>query len=177
MRIVGGFYKGRNLVEFKGEEVRPTSDMVRESLFNILRDRIEGCTFLDLFSGTGAMGIEALSRGAKKVTFNDIKRDSIKIINENLAKLKITDNVKVTNFDAISFIEKTNEKYDVIFLDPPYKTNLGVLTLSKISKILAEDGVVIYENEKEYTEDTFDLEIVDKRKYGRAYLTFFKELK
>ena len=86
MRIVGGKYKGRVLAEFKGQDIRPTADMVRESLFNILQFKIFSASFLDLFSGTGAMGIEALSRGAKKVHFNDADKKSIAVLKQNLSK-------------------------------------------------------------------------------------------
>ena len=89
MRIVGGKYKGRTLVVFDGNAVRPTSDKVRESLFNILQFDIAGACFLDLFCGTGAMGIEALSRGAKSVTFNDASKDSLKILSKNVDRLAI----------------------------------------------------------------------------------------
>ena len=87
MRIVGGKYRSRVLTSFAGEDVRPTSDMVRESLFNILQGKIAGKTFLDLFCGTGAVGIEALSRGANKVTFNDLSKDSIALTKKNLEKV------------------------------------------------------------------------------------------
>jgi len=174
VRIVGGIYRGRTLNEFRGQDVRPTPDMVRESLFNILQFRIKGATFLDLFSGTGAMGIEALSRGAKSVTFNDRARDSVNIIKSNLSKLGITDGVRVCNQDALSVL-KSGEKFDIIYIDPPYKTELGVKALELVSLALNDGGVAIFEDEKEFSGEIAGLKITDRRKYGRVRLTFFEK--
>ena len=104
MRIIGGIHGGRILTEFDNIGVRPTSDMVRESLFNILRDRIEDATVLDLFCGTGAVGIEALSRGASHVTFNDNNSKSLECLNKNLISLKIIDGFSVSIRDGLAFL-------------------------------------------------------------------------
>ena len=104
MRIVGGNYRSRKLAEFKGDAIRPTADSVRESLFNILRNRVEGCDFLDLYCGTGAVGLEALSRGANSVTFNDLSRESLAVLKKNLEILKINGGVTVKNSDAATFL-------------------------------------------------------------------------
>ena len=116
MRIVGGKYGGRVLSGFEGKDIRPTSDKARESLFNILRDRIYGSNFLDLFCGTGAIGIEAISHGAKTVTFNDIERKSLAVLKSNLEKLKVTEDYKITNFDALSFLMRVQPIYDIIYM-------------------------------------------------------------
>ncbi len=175
MRIVGGAYRGRTLLEFKGQAVRPTSDMVRESLFNILQFKIAGKTFLDLFCGTGAVGIEAISRGAEHVTFNDVSRDSIALTKSNLQKVGIVDGYEITSYNGGEYFNYTDKKFDYIFIDPPYKSDLGEKALNGISKILADDGMAIYENEKPFTDEIDGLIIVDRRKYGRAHLTFFKK--
>ena len=174
MRIVGGTFKSRVLLEFKGNDVRPTADKVRESLFNILQSRIYGSEFLDLFAGTGAMGIEALSRGAKRVFFNDKSRDSVNLVKKNLEKLGIEDGVKVVNLDAVSLLKTTTEKFDIIYIDPPYQSEFGEQALSVVSSVLKDDGVVIYENEKPFSKEISGLIKTDERKYGRVYLTFFK---
>lgn len=174
MRIVGGTYKSRVLLEFKGNEVRPTADKVRESLFNILQNRIYGSDFLDLFSGTGAMGIEAVSRGAKSVTFNDKSRDSIALIKKNLEKLGISDGIKVVNFDAVTYLLGASDKFDIIYIDPPYKSEFGEKALNVASVALKENGVIVYENEKPFLGEVKGLVKTDERKYGRVYLTFFK---
>lgn len=175
MRIVGGIYKGRKLNEFKGGQVRPTSDMVRESLFNILQFKIQGKTFLDLYCGTGAVGIEALSRGASKVTFNDVSRESLSLTQSNLQKLGVTGGFNVTGKDANSFSLTTNEKFDFIFLDPPYQDGVSDQTLDSLADLLTDSGVIIYENEKVFDGAPSKLEVVDRRKYGRAHLTFLKK--
>ena len=174
MRIVGGTYKSRVLLEFKGNDVRPTADKVRESLFNILQNRIYGSEFLDLFSGTGAMGIEALSRGAKRVVFNDKARESISLIRKNLEKLGVTENFEVTNLDAVTCLLGSVDKFDIIYIDPPYKSEFGERALDVAVKALKENGIVVYENEKPFTREVNGLIKYDERKYGRVYLTFFK---
>lgn len=174
MRIVGGEYKGRVLCEFKGDAVRPTADKVRESLFNILSFSVRGAKFLDLFSGTGAVGIEALSRGAENVTFNDLNRSSLDILRKNLSKLKIENGVKVYNADALAFDKACGGKFDIIFIDPPYKLNLLAGALETAAKLLEEDGIIVAEDEKPFNGEIKGLVKTDERKYGRVYLTFFK---
>lgn len=175
MRIVGGKYKGRTLVVFDGNAVRPTSDKVRESLFNILQFDIAGACFLDLFCGTGAMGIEALSRGAKSVTFNDASKDSLKILSKNLQKVGVANGYEISNRDAIGFLESTSAKYDIVYIDPPYATDLGERAVEIVSRALNADGIVILEGEKDFDGEISGLIKYDQRKYGRARLTFFKK--
>ena len=175
MRVVGGLYKGRTLLEFKGQEVRPTSDMVRESLFNILQFKISGKSFLDLFCGTGAVGIEALSRGAREVTFNDLSKESLALTKRNLEKLSISDKVELFNRKGEDFHLYTNKLFDYIFIDAPYKDQAGINALKSAHKLLNENGVVIYENEKSVDQDVEGLIKFDQRKYGRAILTFYQK--
>ena len=175
MRIVGGKYRGRVLTEFVGRDIRPTSDKARESLFNILQFKVFGKTFLDLFCGTGAVGIEALSRGAKKVTFNDLDKRSIELLRKNLDKLKVEEEYCVKNGDALNLLKSTAEKFDYIYIDPPYKTDLGVGALQIVADVLAEGGTVIFEDEKPFTAFAPGLKVVDERKYGRIHLTFFQK--
>ena len=175
MRIVGGKYKHRVLNEFKGKDIRPTSDMAREAIFNILQFKIIDKTFLDLFCGTGAMGIEALSRGAKSAHFNDADRKSIALLKENLTKLKVEEEYSITNLDGITFLKNTDKKFDFIYLDPPYNTDLGEKALEVINNALSENGIVIFEDQKPFNKDISNLKIVDTRKYGRIHLTFFSK--
>ena len=126
MRIVGGKYKGRRLAEFKGRDIRPTSDQTRESLFNILQFRIYGKSFLDLFCGTGAVGIEAYSRGAGKVVLNDVSRESVKLAKANLEKLGIAD-VEVKTSDALTLLDtvmKNSITYSSMRLTPIKQASL-----------------------------------------------------
>ncbi len=180
MRIVGGVFKGRVLLEFKGKDIRPTSDMARESLFNIIKNKIVGADFLDLFCGTGAVGIEALSRGAKSVVFNDFSRESISISKKNLEKVDKEKISKATNaifknFDARRYLESVSEKFDIIFIDAPYNSDFIEDILSLSSKALKESGIIVFEDEKKVEYSNKDLIDYDVRKYGRAVFTFFKK--
>ncbi len=174
MRIVSGIYRSRVLKEFKGSDIRPTSDIVRESLFNILMPIIGGNSFLDLFCGTAAVGIEAISRGADRVDFVDVSKDSVKLASENLASLQRKERPVFS--DGVSYLTRTANKYGIIFLDPPYKSDLGIKALETISKtdVLKEGGIVVYENEKPFEGEIDGLEKYDERRYGRAYVTFFR---
>jgi len=174
LRIVGGKYKGRTLVAFDGEKIRPTADKVRESLFNILQFKIAGANFLDLFSGTGAMGIEALSRGARKVTFNDCSKQSIAVLRKNLEKLKVEEEYVVKNTLAQTFLTGNTEKFDVIFIDPPYNSGLILEVLPLAKSALSDDGIIVVEDERPTCIEVDGLLRSDERKYGRVYLTFFK---
>ncbi len=175
MRIVGGAFKGRTLYTFEGEDIRPTPDKVREALFNIIQDRIYGARFLDLFAGTGAMGIEALSRGASAVTLNDKDRQSQALIKKNLTKLNILDKVTVTALDGVAFALSGRQKYDIIYIDPPYKAGLNEIAVCSAKSSLADDGVIILESETEFDSALEGLVVTDKRKYGRVRLTFFEK--
>lgn len=173
MRIVGGSLKSRRLCEFKGDFIRPTSDSARESLFNILRDRTEGSSFLDLYCGTGAVGIEAYSRGAETVVFNDVSKESLAVLRKNLERLGIADRVQVKNTDARAFIESCARKFDIIFMDPPYDFGEDMLP-EGLYNALNEGGIAVYESEKPFSGELAGLKVTDRRRYGRAHLTFFK---
>ena len=177
MRIIGGTFKGRNLTSFNGDKIRPTSDMARESLFNILRDKVVGCAFLDLFGGTGAVGIEACSRGANKVVIVDISRESVSVAKKNLEKTGNPTGIEIKNRDALDYLKTTDTAFDIIFIDPPYKSEIIPSVLKAIAdgNALKDGGVVVTETETEYAGETFSLIKTDERKYGRARFTFFKK--
>ena len=180
MRIIAGKYKGKILNSFKLDTTRPTSDMVRSSLFNIIGEKIIDSDFLDLFGGTGACGIEADSRGAKKVTIVDHHIESINLINKNI-KLVKSGNINVVNQDYdkfLSYCKDSKLKFDIIFIDPPYKSNFGEISIDYIldNHLVKDDGLIIWEHDKE------KLQILDKyanfnirtKKYGIKYLTIFE---
>lgn len=182
MRIVSGFFRGRKLKAPFGKDIRPTSDMVKESLFNILFTKIEDSIFLDLFSGTGNIGIEALSRGARFCYFVDNNFNSIRCLKDNLDLLDIKGKFEIINSDvskAIEFFKKKNIKFDIIFIDPPYYKNLAHQTLIMLSdsNILDEDGVIVVEHHKnDIIEDVYNTLLKTKsKKYGETILTFYKE--
>lgn len=175
MRIVAGKYRGRTLLEFSGDDIRPTADRVRESLFNIIQNKTPNSVFLDLYSGTGAMGIEALSRYAKSVTFNDLSKNSLALLRKNLEKLKVDDEFEISNCDAVRFLSQTTKKFDIIFIDPPYKSEQKKDSLPYCANVLSDDGIIIFEDESEWTGSIEGLTVYDKRKYGRVHLTFFRK--
>ncbi len=175
MRIVGGTFRSRVLSDFDGDKIRPTSDKVRESLFNILNGKVYSKRVLDLFCGTGAIGIEAISRGAGLVTFNDFSLDSLALLKKNLARLKIDGGYEITNLDGVAFLEKVSARYDIIYIDPPYKTDLGRRALDRVSFSLNDGGVAVFEDEKPFDGEVKGLKIVKEKKYGRVYLTFFEK--
>lgn len=148
MRVITGTARGRKLLELKGTDIRPTTDKVKESIFNIVQFDIEGRRVLDLFAGTGQLGIEAISRGAESVTFVDASKDSVKLVKDNLlhCEMKAT----VVNEDSLSFLERCG-KFDLIFIDPPYASDLVDRVLEKIIKfdILSKSGIIIYETVRE----------------------------
>ena len=175
MRIIAGKYRGLNLAEFKGAEIRPTADRVKESLFNILSPLIAGAEVLDLFCGSGNLGIECLSRGAKSVHFNDVSKASIEVFKKNAAKLSGKDKYTVTNYDFKRCLDAT-EDFDLIFIDPPYASDAGIEALKIISRYdkLKEGGVAVYERDRAFEGEIDGLEMFDERKYGKTYLSFFR---
>ena len=177
MRVIGGKYRSRVLAEFKGDAVRPTSDRVKESLFNILSLSLRGARVLDLFCGSGALGIESLSRGASEVVFNDLSKDSIAILKKNLTALRIEKSeATILNYDYAVCLNGKIGQFDFIFIDPPYRYDYGVAALEIISKnkLLKEGGVVVYERDRSFEGEIAGLERYDERKYGKTYLTFFR---
>ena len=148
MRIISGTARGRKLREPSGNDIRPTTDMVKESIFNIIQFDVEGRKVLDLFAGTGQLGIEALSRGAASAVFVDSKQDAVKLVRENLIHCGFEDNVQVLPRDALGFLEG-GEKFDLIFVDPPYGSGLAEKTLTKIIEFdkLNANGIIICETE------------------------------
>ena len=178
MRIIGGKYKSRILKGFEGEAVRPTSDRAREALFNILSFKVINARVLDLFSGSGAVGIESLSRGAQEVLFNDNAKQSIALIKSNLSALKITldEKVRLSNYDYLTCLDTARGQFDIIFIDPPYAFDYGVKALEKIAKkrLLNENGVAVYERDRAFEGEVEGLEKYDERRYGKAFFSFFR---
>lgn len=179
MRIIGGKYRSRILAEFPGEEVRPTSDRAKESVFNILALRLRGARVLDLFAGSGALGLESLSRGAAEVVFNDLSKDSLAIVKKNLNMLKIPVNgaeAKVTQGDYLTCLSTVRGEFDVVFLDPPYRFDYGKTGLEAMVKhgVLKSDGIAVYERDRPFEGEVNGLEKYDERKYGKTYVTFFR---
>lgn len=177
MKVISGKIKGRSLKTLKGLDIRPTPEKVKESLFNILGESIVNKKLLDLFAGSGNIGIEALSRGAGEVCFVDNDRRSVRLIRENLKRCNIEEGFEIFLRDAIDFIRFQKEKFDMIFLDPPYASDLGERALEEISKagIIEDDGLVILEHfhKKEINREYHLLKLQREKRLGDTCLSFF----
>lgn len=179
MRVISGSRRGKKLISPLGLETRPTEDRVKESLFNILYKIDEDSTVLDCFAGSGAIGIEFLSRGASCCYFIDRSRDSIRTINENLKITKFEDRAKVLNSNIEDFLRVySNLKFDYIYIDPPYEqVELIYDTMNKISEanILKEEGIIIVEHltKVEVNSTVGKLAQYKKKKYGKKTLSFY----
>ena len=181
MRIISGTARGTKLYTLSGLETRPTLDRVKESIFNIIQNNIADALILDLFAGSGAIGLETLSRGAKKAVLCDKSKEACEIIKKNINKTHMEEKVELYNLDFTLCIEKVkNQKFDIIYIDPPYNTNNIKESLKKIInyEILSEEGIIILETDDETRIlkeiENIDVEIKDKRKYGRASIIFLK---
>ena len=174
MRIDAGKFKGRRLVENKYPHIRPTTDKVRQALFVKLQFFVEGKSVLDLFCGTGALGIEALSRGAEKVTMVDKDFRSVLLTKENLRLVGAMQ--KVVKCDALVFLDKCNEQFDLILIDPPYRSGLYGPVLEKIfnKNLLADEGIIVCEHLLEEKIDDGLFEVFDEKKYGDTILTYLR---
>lgn len=182
MRVISGIRKGHKLKSPKGKDTRPTEDRIKESLFNILGSLKNDALVLDLFAGTGAIGIEFLSRGAAMAYFIDSSYDSIKIIKENLSHTKFLDKSLIYRKDSIVSIKFLKEKkleFDYIYIDPPFeKHDILFNTLDSLNEypILKKDGIIIieHENKLKLEESLNNFKMVDYRNYGSKSITFLK---
>lgn len=181
MRIISGTARGTKLNTLEGQTTRPTLDRVKESIFNIIQNEITDSVFLDLFSGSGAIGLEAASRGAQKVILCDNSKEAIKVINKNIEKTHLQKKVKVYNLDYKTLIStKLKEKLDIIYIDPPYNSDFAVKSVEFIinGKLVNENSSIIIETDEEEKIlkelEKQQIEIKDKRKYGRATIIFLK---
>lgn len=181
MRVISGKVRGLKLDTPKNLDVRPTTDRVKESLFNIINPYIRESNILDLFAGTGSLGIECLSRGAKNCIFVDKSKESIGIVKSNIKKARVENESTILNIDfkdAVKRLSVQKQKFDVIFMDPPYYENMFIDCLKSIDELnlLKEDGLVVVEHD---TNDVFDDNIgrlykSREKKYGNTTITFYK---
>ncbi|HEY8028106.1 MAG TPA: 16S rRNA (guanine(966)-N(2))-methyltransferase RsmD [Gaiellaceae bacterium] len=171
MRIIAGSRKGHTIHAPRGVATRPTSDRVRENVFNILGP-IDGASVLDLYAGSGAMGLEALSRGAARAVFVEADRDAVQAIERNLDKLRLK--ATVLERDALGVLTTERTKYDLVFVDPPYDmyTDLEPKLARYLPAVLADDGVLVLETDAR-TEPELPLEERTSRKYGQARVTVY----
>lgn len=182
MRVISGTAKGTKLNSIDDLSTRPTLDRVKEALFNIIQTHLPDSKVLDLFAGSGALGIECLSRGAKHCTFCDKSYDSVKMLKQNIERTRFEEQSTIMVEDYKKCLKKLNEnKFDIIFIDPPYKMDIAVNSIKLILEydIFAKDGVIVLETDEEEREirelENINLEVYDVRKYGRVKLIFLRE--
>ena len=178
MRVISGKFKGRQLVDFSAEHIRPTTDRVKETLFNKLMAYVEGARVLDMFSGTGNLAIECISRGAAWVDLVESHKKSLSIIRENLLRLKIEDGYKIHPIDAFRYIgDYRGQPYDIVLADPPFTQALAhdLATQIGASRLLGPESIFVIESaSKERLDENYPgLNRLDQRMFGDKHLTFF----
>ena len=175
MRVISGTARGKKLNTLSGLNTRPTLDRVKEAVFSIIQFDLEDKNVLDLFSGSGALAIEALSRGAK---------NAVKIIKQNVKETRLIDKVEIINKDyaeALKKLNKENKKFNIIFLDPPYKSDFAIKAMEYIfrNNMLLDDGIIIFETDDKNKEQEIlkykEMRIFDIRKYGSVYVIFIRK--
>lgn len=181
MRVISGLARGTKLDSIESLDTRPTLDRVKESLFNIIQNRIQDSEVLDLFAGSGAIGIEFISRGCKKAYFCEKSYEASKMIKKNLEKTRFESKSKIFEKDYKKCLEQlsNNEiKIDIVYIDPPYKQNLAGKAVEQIISLdlLKTDGIIIIETDEEERDlkelEKLEVEVYDLRKYGRVHLIF-----
>ena len=178
MRVITGSARGVRLQAPKGMDTRPTLDQVKEGIFSAIQFEVEGRRALDLFAGSGQMGIEALSRGAKSAVFVDTRRDACDVVRGNLEKTRLLERAKIVRSDYQTYLKTCRETFDLIFLDPPYAEKFlenALLLISEID-ILSDSGIIICERpaEKRLPDAVGALSRDREYQYGRAAVTIFR---
>ena len=178
MRVITGEAKGHTLKPVPGKGTRPISDRVKESLFNILGQRVLGCHFLDLFAGTGSVGIEALSQGAERAVFVERASKAVRVIKDNLAHTGLAEGAEVLHMDVFDFVARCEEQFDIIYVAPPQYRGLWSDTLSALDRhpLLTWNGVIVAQI---FPKEFEPLELqhyaaIDQRKYGSTLLCFYE---
>lgn len=177
MRVITGSARGCKLITVEGTEVvRPTADSVKEAIFSAIQFEIEGRTVLDLFAGSGQLGIEALSRGAKEAYFVDSAMASIKVVKQNLAHTKLEDRAHVVNMPFTAFLKSTRATFDIAILDPPYGLKILSKALPHLEEKMSDNGIIICEHEKELTlpRELGRFEIAKVLKHSRIAITIYR---
>jgi 16S rRNA (guanine(966)-N(2))-methyltransferase RsmD len=177
MRVIAGKYKGHHLYSAKNQSIRPTTDRIKEHIFSVLNDFVTDCRVLDLFAGSGSLGIEALSRGAESVTFVENSYNSIKVLRKNLERLPLQEPYYVVRKNVLTFLKQNKEPFDLIFADPPFKWNrfIELLPLVFLPENLTEYGIFVLESERTHDIEweTNVYEVLRQKKFDRSIITFF----
>ncbi len=176
MRIITGKARGRHLLTLEGNDVRPTTGKVKESLFSIIQFDLEGRRFLDLFAGSGQIGLEAVSRGAREAVLVDESSRSISVIRENVRSTGLGDSVQVVQASYDTFLRRLSGKFDLAFLDPPYRKQILPDALPKVAQIMNPGGTIICEHlpEEELPGEAGSFQRIRDYRYGKIMLTFYR---
>ncbi|MBW2603574.1 MAG: 16S rRNA (guanine(966)-N(2))-methyltransferase RsmD [Deltaproteobacteria bacterium] len=179
LRIIGGALKGKKLYSVRDRSIRPTADRLRESIFNILSHRVLDAVVMDLFAGTGALGIEALSRGAESVVFVDNRKTALSVIRRNIDSCRLDQKANIVRWNIrqnLNCIRSKQQNFDLIFLDPPYDKNLIKPTLLNLdnSHSLKNGACIMVEHSisEPIPTDLFAFDLLDQRKYGKTLVSF-----
>lgn len=177
MRVITGTARGRKLITLEGTDVRPTTDMVKEAMFSMIQFEVEGARVLDLFCGSGQLGVEALSRGAAYCTFVDQSRDAQGVTRENLQTTGLSKNSKVAAMDAMAFLQSTQACFDIAMLDPPYGKGLVTAALPMLAVKMSDSGVILCETalDDSLPERAGDFVVVKSTRYGKIKLTVYRK--
>ena len=176
MRVITGSARGRKLKTLEGDSVRPTTDKVKESIFNIIQFDIEGRRILDMFCGCGQLGIEALSRGAASAVFVDISRASIAVTEENLTTTGFRSMSKTVLANSLEYLDRTSEIFDIAFLDPPYHAGIMEDAIERVAPHMADGGIIVCETgEREVLPEDIEGFTSKRYKYGKIALTVYRK--
>ncbi len=180
MKVISGLLKGRKIDGYNIDGTRPTMDRVKESLFAMINDYLKDSTVLDLFAGSGNLGIEAISNGAKQCYFIDNNKEVIRVLNKNISNLNISNSSKVLLTDWKKFLNEANDKnlkFDIIFVDPPYAYDVYEKILDKVStlNLLNDNGIIVLEHSNLKLKDTYNnLTLYKSKKYGNKSVNIYK---
>jgi 16S rRNA (guanine(966)-N(2))-methyltransferase RsmD len=176
MRVITGTARGKRLETRNGKAVRPTPERVKEALFSIIQFEIEGRRVLDLFAGSGQLGIEALSRGAKQTVFVDSSRESADVVRRNVELCGFQDSAEIVNMDFAAYLTRNTEKFDIAFLDPPYRTGILERALPLAAEHMNKGGTIVCENpsDEAMMDSAGDFRCVRSYRYGKIILTLYR---
>lgn len=177
MRIITGTARGRKLVAPEGRDVRPTPERVKEGIFSALQFDIEGRRVLDLFAGSGQLGLEALSRGAESCTFVDASDASLNLVRKNLESTALSDKAKVVRSDYAAFAAASRDMFDIVFLDPPYSAGLLMPAVKAVLPLMSDYGVIVCEHppEVKLDEEIGGFKIAKAYRYGKVLVTVYRK--
>lgn len=176
MRVITGQARGRKLLSPVGMDIRPTSEMAKEAIFSILQNEVPGARVLDLFAGSGQLGIEALSREAGFCVFVDQSRQAQQVVRENLRKTGLSERARVAAMDFSAYLEHTADRFDIAILDPPYQKGILDTALPLTAKVMNPGGVIVCETERREVlpPQAGDFSLVREYRYGKAKITLYR---